>query len=848
MKILIFLQNFFHVLAKTNKPPETNMMLLQLLLPLCDSIEENLEKSDNSGYLPIHHAASSGNNSIILKLYKKYDYLDVNGNTPLHLAAYFNQLGCFKCLLAKMNSQHFTNPGSSSHLVNSPNQLGLSSVHIACLQKDSEEIVRYILENPVLASTSLNVPDSEGNPPILLAAKSGNLPLVQLLLEKGANIHSKNHNNHFSIIHQAVCEENNESFLREYLIDSKTVLDPNVKALNGASPLHICVLHENESSSEYMEVLLAASADINIPDDRQRTPLHYAVQFNKLKSLLYLLQNNTVDLFALDKDGRSPFHYACIKGNVEAIQFILKFSSNRSIFHVQDKTGFIPCFYAIRSNSFINNANVVLIRELIVNSPLWHIANNVSLLQIAFECYRNDPSVVLKYVIQLVLDSPSSPLPLLLNKLSISDIGMLKEFQFTGKQQLLQSLLPPPPPSSPPPPIPSRRVTQTQSNKKQLEVTMVCVTESISVTNDLDSTAQPTQTGNAPDTTPAPTDSNPLPFNESIPPPLYPETKSQSNASKQVLVNQPKPNELLNTSVIMDDGPMQPDSEPDLPVDSVNLINRLARALKTKEQEIDQKFANQNLRNLDPLMDPLIQKKFLDGTLPLKHCPITYKPLKFIADRSSVLNAHLTTGHYTKRELKSVLLWKAKEICVFFNWIGFTEGCKAIYQNGLEFLPTTFKYLTEQDLEAMNIPLATRKTIIYYQTLLLAYTEKNNSFSGKNLDAFNKWCDKQYLLATGGCFPLKKEELLANNYRCLANYSPTLHKHNLDRRSLYMFTHNEIVKYFSFSHPGDRDTLFNELDLFQAEFSSWLKPKKATLFQTFKQTLQRKSSNNNFNK
>jgi ankyrin repeat protein len=117
--------------------------------------------------------------------------------------------------------------------------------------------------------------------PLHHAASSNRLQIVQLLLDRGADVNAKDHNGR-TPLHVASLE--GEMQVVHALLDRGA--DINIQTKNGSTPLHdaVCVLHV-----EYARALLDRGADFHRVDNKGRTPLHFAASSGHLDVVHHLL-------------------------------------------------------------------------------------------------------------------------------------------------------------------------------------------------------------------------------------------------------------------------------------------------------------------------------------------------------------------------------------------------------------------------------------------------------------------------------------------------------------------------------------------------------------------------------
>lgn len=137
------------------------------------------------------------------------------------------------------------------------------------------KVENYVESHPQV----VNQVSKEGFSSLILAAYTGSLELVQILVSKGAVV---NHTSSMGTALMAAIVKN-----------------------------HVPVV----------QFLLEQGAEVNVCDDRGITPLIYAVQF-KNHAILKLLLNYKPDTSHVDKTGKTAFEYAVFSGDEAIIQLL----------------------------------------------------------------------------------------------------------------------------------------------------------------------------------------------------------------------------------------------------------------------------------------------------------------------------------------------------------------------------------------------------------------------------------------------------------------------------------------------------------------------------------------------
>ena len=223
----------------------------------------DVNEKNYAGIAPLAIAAEKGNMEII-QLLVDTGKADVNdkssyGITPLIAAAAMGRGNVIEYLVAH---------GAD---VNAKDDMGKTALLYAVNFDQPQAIESLIKED----NTAVNVPDSQGNAPLIYASQRGLVNNVKMLLKYGADSNYRNPISGLSALATASAEGHN----------------PVVRTLvkNG-------------------------NADVNLPDNSGRTPLFYALENDKLETFRTLLSLGA-DINAQDICGVTPLHNA--KSNLE---------------------------------------------------------------------------------------------------------------------------------------------------------------------------------------------------------------------------------------------------------------------------------------------------------------------------------------------------------------------------------------------------------------------------------------------------------------------------------------------------------------------------------------------------
>jgi len=200
--------------------------------------------------------------------------------------------------LTEENEEKYINyiKNSSIKIWNYKNENGLTPLHQSIslnLYELSKEIILSAKNNLSQEEFNLfiNCRTNKGQTALHYASFVGNIKLIKLLFQNGADISIKTNNN-FNVLQLAVMGNKVTSlyyFIKKYEID------------------------------------------INSKDSKDNSCLHLATYFNSKKIFNYLLTDNQIKINSKNKDGFTPLHFAVINQNISMIKKLLMKGAKCSI-------------------------------------------------------------------------------------------------------------------------------------------------------------------------------------------------------------------------------------------------------------------------------------------------------------------------------------------------------------------------------------------------------------------------------------------------------------------------------------------------------------------------------------
>ena len=189
------------------------------------------------------------------------------------------------------------------------------SIVTAAENGDIETVGRLLKADPKL----IEAKNTDGDTALHAAAgcrrgEQAALPIVQLLLEKGAALDARNASNQTPLLYASYA-----GFRRvvELLISKGAVVQ--YQDTNGRSPLHYAA---REGHPEVVEILLGHGGDPALRDGQGLTPLAYAVSRNKTAVVETLMRLTKVDPGS--PEGSMVLHSAASQGNEALVSSLLE--------------------------------------------------------------------------------------------------------------------------------------------------------------------------------------------------------------------------------------------------------------------------------------------------------------------------------------------------------------------------------------------------------------------------------------------------------------------------------------------------------------------------------------------
>uniref|UniRef100_A0A8C6J698 Transient receptor potential cation channel subfamily A member 1 n=1 Tax=Melopsittacus undulatus TaxID=13146 RepID=A0A8C6J698_MELUD len=315
-----------------------------------------LTKVDELNATPLHHAAEGGQIELMQLIIddsscEVLNVMDSSGNTPLHWATKKNQVESVSLLLSRGANPNILNSNMMAPLhmavqslhneivkilvqhsstdVNLEGEAGNTPITVACY-KDNPEALTLLIEN----GGKICKPNKTGCMPIHAAAFSGAKTCMEILLKKGEELgHSaKTHinftnNGKCSPLHLAV--QSGDLEMIKMCIEFGAQID--LKQNEKCTALHFAA---TQGATEIVKLMMSSYAGeesiIDAVDGNKETLLHRTALFDHYELAEYLISMGA-NIDSVDIEGRSPLLLATSCASWKIVNLLLSKGANVSL-------------------------------------------------------------------------------------------------------------------------------------------------------------------------------------------------------------------------------------------------------------------------------------------------------------------------------------------------------------------------------------------------------------------------------------------------------------------------------------------------------------------------------------
>ncbi|XP_067887442.1 transient receptor potential cation channel, subfamily N, member 1 isoform X6 [Heterodontus francisci] len=316
--------------------PDTALAFLKKGVPL--------HMPNKSGAVCLHAAARRGHTAVVKALLQKGAHVDAKTKdcyTALHIAVQHCKPMVVQTLLG-FGAQVQLKGGKAQE----------TPLHIAARVKDGEKVAEMLLKS----GADVNAEQENGETAMHVAARHGNLKMIQALIEEGGDLtwQSKDGENplHIAVRH---CHINVVEEILNYLTNERGHIEAvacvNQENKEGETSLHLAaeikkdMIHFQQEDTRLVKILMEYEADITATTKlTHETPLHYCAHVGNADVLLEIVKyisSNRIQqaINKQSKNGCSPLLLAAERGHTEMVKILLLNHARVDVFDEHGKAG-----------------------------------------------------------------------------------------------------------------------------------------------------------------------------------------------------------------------------------------------------------------------------------------------------------------------------------------------------------------------------------------------------------------------------------------------------------------------------------------------------------------------------
>lgn len=183
------------------------------------------------------------------------------------------------------------------------------------ISNDRIDQLSSILNDSAVTAELVQTRSDNGKSALMIAAKLGDLDLVEQLLSLGADVNGKTATGGTPFMFASL-----GGFIDVVRRFSTMKIDLNAQGSNGWSAVTIAAAKGNERLLEY---LLSLETDVNARDIYRWTPLMRAVANRHNAAVMMLLSRKDIELDSQDEAGNTALHHAVAVGDVDLTALLI---------------------------------------------------------------------------------------------------------------------------------------------------------------------------------------------------------------------------------------------------------------------------------------------------------------------------------------------------------------------------------------------------------------------------------------------------------------------------------------------------------------------------------------------
>ena len=309
--------HFFKAVTRRQNIPELKEFLKHMWIYF---------RNDSMSYYrtPLHDAAAASNivfAQLLIDSGIDLEMKNPDGWTPLHFACRYGRIEMVQLLIKYMPAFHAASKTNN----------GWTIFHLAAVNSDPQ-VLKMILNTFRFE----DIRDHVRWTMLLYAVRFGAKETIRFVIESrhnlGINVEVTD-NQGSTILHLACRHRDIEivDLVHNALEDINSDIDFDTRSDLQDTPLHEAV--SNASSDVAIHLIQRFPNKINVRGQQDRPLLHYACYYKNMGFLEHIFRNPDydIDYNAVDEEGLTGLHHACIDGHFEVVNFLLQNSNEKGI-------------------------------------------------------------------------------------------------------------------------------------------------------------------------------------------------------------------------------------------------------------------------------------------------------------------------------------------------------------------------------------------------------------------------------------------------------------------------------------------------------------------------------------
>ncbi|WP_264376068.1 ankyrin repeat domain-containing protein [Wolbachia endosymbiont (group B) of Sphaerophoria taeniata] len=313
-------ENPFHKIAGNSETQENAINFLIKNLEFLGRLNSKIDQENVDGNTPLHIAAKHGNKQLIELFIKSGAKIVQNkqGNTPLHIAIIHGNTYCIELF--------YENIGNS--ILQSKGEYGRDLVHLAAMYGKYDCLTFLLNKFP---DYDLSTETRKGNMALHLALSSNTetelrKKCVSLLIDRSMQVNKSNNEGNTPLHFAAQLDLSFLSMIEKKLEEKKFDVYQEVlrENSNGDTVFHMAARVGNKSCLEHLFKKERVGEILSKKNKDEQTLLHLSILSGRVECVKYLVKKSPKGIFLEQNTQKKLLFAAILSGNKECLEFVSK--------------------------------------------------------------------------------------------------------------------------------------------------------------------------------------------------------------------------------------------------------------------------------------------------------------------------------------------------------------------------------------------------------------------------------------------------------------------------------------------------------------------------------------------